>query len=462
MQAIRRIFHLDRAALYGVISKVASGLTWLVVATAVSTHLSPALQGYFFTFLSLVTVQMLFDLGLGTAIIQFTAHEWSFVAGERMADGDSAAASRLRSILRFAMYWYGLGAVLLMAVLTAVGFYYFRDAPPGIWPGAWTLLCVTVSCDFALLSFWNILEGCNQIRAVYGYRALKVLVLGVSIYTALVFGGGLYALGLGYLLTLPLSVGMLGGANSRLLAWIIRRPGHSTVSWRNEIMPLQWRLAVSFGSGYFAQWGITPITFKLFGPVIAGQFGMTWSIINAITAAASVLVYVRAPQFGILISTGRFQELDRLAFRISALSVAVAALGCAAVGVAIFALNVMGSHYAARVLPLGPSLVMLAATVLWQIVNAMAVYLRSHKKEPLLWLSAGFAGGLVGFTLLGGWLFGQWGVVCAYFLLVAVFFLPGAIFIFRNCRRAWHAPPTGQSWDRAGVAGSVDTLAGPL
>lgn len=402
MQAIKRIFTIDRAAFYGVIAKATSGLTWLAVAMAVSLHLSPVMQGYFFTFLSLVTVQMLFDLGLGTAIIQFTAHEWGALANTDRGDDKSPAASRLRSILCFSVFWYFTGAVLLLSILTLLGFYYFRGAPPGVWPGAWTLLCATVSCDFALLAFWNVLEGCNQIQRVYGYRALKAVVLGGSIYLALIGGCGLGSLGIGYLLTLPLSLGMLAGENAKLLAWIYRRPHFPRVDWRNEIMPLQWRLAVSFGSGYFAQWGITPITFKLFGPVAAGQFGMVWSIINAITAAASVLVYVRAPQYGILIAARRFQELDRLALRISVISIGAAALGCTAIAFAIYVLNAMHSSYAARVLPFGLSLVMLAATVLWQVANPLAVYLRSHKREPYLWLSAGFAGGMVIFTLAGG------------------------------------------------------------
>lgn len=462
MQAIKRIFHIDRAAFYGVIAKAASGLTWLAVAMAVSLHLSPAMQGYFFTFLSLVTVQMLFDLGLGTAIIQFTAHEWSALSNAGAVDNGSVAASRLRSILCFSVFWYFIGAVILLTVLLLLGFYYFRGAPPGVWPGAWTLLCTTVSCDFALLAFWNVLEGCNQIQRVYGYRALKAIVLGGSIYLALGAGFGLSSLGLGYLLTLPLSLGMLAGKNAKLLAWIYRCPRYPRVDWREEIMPLQWRLAVSFGSGYFAQWGITPITFKLFGPVAAGQFGMVWSIVNAITAAASVLVYIRAPQYGILIAARRFRELDRLAFRISVLSIGAAALGCTAIGLAIYLLNAMHSPHAARVLPLGLSLVMLAATVLWQVANPLAVYLRSHKREPYLWLSAGFAGGMIVLTLLGGWLFGEWGVVLAYFLLIACFFLPGAILIFLRCRRAWHAPLPGEGWDPGGPTGSVDTLAGHL
>jgi O-antigen/teichoic acid export membrane protein len=439
MQILKRLFGLNAAAVYGISAKVLNGLSWLMIAVAVSTFLSKTDQGYFFTFLSLATAQMLFDLGLGTAIIQFVAHEWAALSVTPDKNADSAAASRLKSVMRFAITWYGLGGLALLTVLLFLGWYFFHTAEATVWPGAWNLLCVTVSCDFALLAFWNVLEGCNKVRHVYAYRALKTLIFGIAVWGAILYGAGLYALGIGYLATLPVSIGMLTGKSLTLLRWIWRRQGDDRVDWRREIMPLQWRLAVSFGSGYFAQWGITPIAFKLFGPVVAGQFGMVWSMINAITAVASVIVMVRAPQYGMLIASRKYDELDKLALRISLLSVGAAFAGCCLTGVGVYALNLVGSPYAERVLPLGPTITMLVAAALWQIVNPLAVYLRSHKREPYLWLSFSFAVGMVVSTFVFGRLWGEWGVTLSYLLLVACFFVPGAVIIFLRCRDAWHS-----------------------
>jgi len=432
--------NLNRATLYGISAKVLNGINWLVVALAVSTFLSKTMQGYFFTFLSLVTVQSLFDLGLGTTVIQFAAHEWGMLPDDRRESRTADAATRLASVLRFAEWWYFLGGIALFVVLLIIGHLFFRTAPADVWPGPWLLLSGTVAADFALSAFWFVLEGCNQVRRVYRYRAAKALVLGATVWIALVEHAGLYALGLGYLVTLPLSLGLLVGPNWRLLAWIKSCPVGASVAWRREILPLQWRLAVSVSSGYAAQWGMTPVAFKLFGPVVAGQFGMIWSIINAISAVSNVVVSVRAPQYGMLIAARRYRELDRLALQVSLLSLALAFAACLAVGLGIYALAVSHSHYAERVLPPGQCLVMLAGTVLWQIASPLAIYLRSHKREPLLWLSAGFAIALISLTLAFGARFGSWGVTLTYFCLVAGFFLPGAIWVFIRCREAWHRP----------------------
>lgn len=460
MDLIKRILSSNRAALYGVAAKIVNGVAWLAVALTVSTRLSTVLQGYFFTFLSFATIQTLFDLGIGMAIIQFAAHEWGVLPADRAMARENAAGSRLASVFRFALYWYFGGAVALIVVLLPAGLYFFSDAPAQIRLGAWPFLCVTVACDFALNAFWNVLEGCNQVQRVYRYRALKAAVLGGGVLIAILSGFGIFSLGIGYLMTLPLSVGMLFGENARLLRWIRSCSAKPVISWRKEILPLQWRLAISFGSGYFAQWGITPITFKLFGPVIAGQFGLVWSLINALTAVASVMVMVRAPQYGILVAARRFRELDRLALKLSSVSLAFSLLACSAIGAGIYGLNIMGSPLAQRVLPLGPSLVMLGATVLWQVGNLLAIYLRSHKKEPYLWLSFGFATSLVCLTFVAGRLFGAWGVAIAYFGLVSCFFLPGSILIFLARRKEWHAPlpPDGFS---DGILHPVDRLNTP-
>jgi hypothetical protein len=86
---------------------------------------------------------------------------------------------------------------------------------------------------------------------------------------------------------------------------------------------------------------------------------------------------------------------------------------------------------------------MLVAAALWQIVNPLAVYLRSHKREPYLWLSFGFAAAMVALTFIGGQLWGEWGVTLSYLLLVSCFFVPGAIVIFLRCRQVWHSPLAG-------------------
>ena len=64
---------------------------------------------------------------------------------------------------------------------------------------------------------------------------------------------------------------------------------------------MQWRIALSWVSGYFIFSLFTPIIFHYYGPVTAGQFGMTWSVIGMVAAIAGPWLYTKAPKFGMLI-----------------------------------------------------------------------------------------------------------------------------------------------------------------
>lgn len=436
--------YANSATFYGIAAKGASALNWVVVAALVSTQMSPAMQGYFFTFLSLATLQMIFDLGLGMAVIQFAAHEWALVQGDPAEPRVIAARGRLHSVARFSIFWYFAAGIAFFVASQPLGYLFFaQSASSAVWPGPWLLLSGAVALDLMTMGVWSLLEGCNQIQSVYRYRAVKAIVFGVSTWVSLASGCGLYSLGIGYLMTLPVSLGLLWGHNLGVVETILKWKGGGSVSWREEILPLHWRLAVSFCAGYFAQWGVTPITFKLFSPAIAGQFGMMWSIINSLSAVANVVVSVRAPQFGVLIASRRFGELDRLARKVTLVSVGLFVSGAIAIAGAIYALAAAGSPLALRVLPFDQASIMLVAAALGQVIFPLAVYLRSHKKEPYLWLSVSFAVGLIVGTSFAAQRFGPVGVPIAYFLLVTCFMLPVGVWIFIRCRSLWHRMPVG-------------------
>ena len=82
---------------------------------------------------------------------------------------------------------------------------------------------------------------------------------------------------------------------------------------------------------------------------------------------------------------------------------------------------------------------MLVGSVFGQVINPLAVYLRSHKREPYLWLSIVYAVTLITATIAAGGVFGAQGVALSYLLISALILTPAGIWIFIRCRQAWHA-----------------------
>ena len=68
---------IDRAVIFGLLAKLRSICAGLVTVILIAIHFTPELQGYFYTFATILALQIFVELGLGTVIIQFASHEWS-------------------------------------------------------------------------------------------------------------------------------------------------------------------------------------------------------------------------------------------------------------------------------------------------------------------------------------------------------------------------------------------------
>jgi len=67
---------------------------------------------------------------------------------------------------------------------------------------------------------------------------------------------------------------------------LTHKTGDRQISWQNEIWPFQWRIAISWISGYFVYQTFNPFLFAFKGPVAAGKMGMSLSFANAVMVIA--------------------------------------------------------------------------------------------------------------------------------------------------------------------------------
>src|SRR5215469_9093932 len=129
---LRKLLHaagVDRAIGYTVLARGWSSVAGLLTVVLIARSLSPAEQGYYYTFGSLVALQIIFELGFSVVILQLAAHEAAHltISAEGNITGPEAAHSRLASILRKAVKWYGVAAILVVTVLIPVGWHFFSS-----------------------------------------------------------------------------------------------------------------------------------------------------------------------------------------------------------------------------------------------------------------------------------------------------------------------------------------------
>jgi len=443
---LKKILHkteVDRAVFFNVLAKIWSVGAGPVTALVIVLKFTPELQGYYYTFAAIIAFQFVLELGLSSVIIQFASHEWSKLSLDKTGHitGDQQALSRLQSLARFTFYWY-LGAAIILTIGLAIGGYFFfsRDMSTVIdWRLSWLALCCLNGVIFFLVPIWALLEGCNQVSNVYTYRFTQGICGSVFVWIAMLSGAGLWTASISRLAILVWAVIFLKRNywNFVRSLFFVRAKSDSRILWFQEIWPMQRRISISSFFGSFAMVLFTPVLFHYHGPVIAGQMGMTWSLIAALGSISSSWVLPKVPRFGILIAKKKYEELDKLFWRITKITVAIIVFLSVSLWLLIYFLNKGQYSLAMRVLSPLPTGIFLIAQVLQHGALPFACYLRAHKREPLLYPSILQGIFIALSTLILGKYFSAMGMAVGC-LLVNMVLIPTSLIIWYRCRIDWH------------------------
>jgi hypothetical protein len=440
---------LDRAIVYTVMARFWSSLAGVVTLLLITRFLTPSEQGYYYTFYSLVALQVVFELGFSFVILQLAAHEraqLTFLPDGKIV-GDEVAHSRLASVLQKAVRWYSIAGLLMAAALLPAGFYFFnahRTAGAEVaWRVPWCLLVLAAMLAFQIDPVFSFLEGCGFISQVAHRRLVQSVTGGVLAWVALATHHGLYSPAMVILGQVVVGLIFLFSSSLRpLLHGLLVYPvGENAVGWRSEIWPFQWKIAISWLCGYFIVQLFTPVLFAYQGPIVAGKMGMSLTISTAIGSVALAWMSTKASPFGAMVARGQFKELDELFFRTLWQSTALLVTGAT---VFLLALLIGGPSFpnlAMRVLPPWVFALLLFGTILNHIVTSEALYLRAHKREPFLpqaVISAILIGSL---TFWLGKYYGANAVVVGLIVQGVIFGLPSGTYIFVTKRREWHNAP---------------------
>ncbi|PIT73914.1 hypothetical protein B9Z31_08600 [Limnohabitans sp. G3-2] len=389
------LFRLEAAQVWSLLARATQLVSGFVTLGLVAHFFDLSTQGYFFTFNSLIALQVFAEMGLSMVLIQFSAHEMAKLnwteAGK--VEGDKTAKARLRALLIFALGWFGVSGILLVVILIPAGEWFFnRAVTVNILPANlllhWNLLVFFVSGNLIVTAICNIIEGTGRVTEVAGVRFAQFIGGGFAAWIAIAQGVGLLALALQYGVMLVIGITYLLTYRRRFIWDLIRAklPSHA-LAWRREILPFQWRIAVSWLSGYFVFQYTTPLLFSTHGPEAAGRMGMTMQVFSAISSICIIFVTARIPIFGRMVANRIQSELDIL-FRRSVVQ-SFAAL-VAALMLAMILLTIVHWHefsISTRLLPLGQSWILALACIGSHSIYVQSVYLRTHKQEPFMKLS---------------------------------------------------------------------------
>lgn len=441
---------MDKAIAYSSGSRIIGGFTGVISVFFISTFLTGVEQGFYYTFGSILALQVFFELGLTGIMTQYVAHEVSHLQlnTDNQYEGEEKYKSRLASLVHFCVKWYTVLAILVFVFLLIVGLVFFshygeEHSADVEWHSPWVLICLGTSLNIFQSPFISIFMGLGKVKEMSKVGFWQQIIIPLANWTGFVCGLKLYVLPLSSLLSVLIwqsYVWKSGLAGIVVNLWKVKIT--ESVAYFKEIFPYQWKIALSWVSGYFIFQLFNPVLFATEGAVVAGQMGMTLQALNAIQAFSMSWLNTKVPLYSQLIALKNYLQLDIIFNKTLKQMASVCLFLLIVFFVFVWLLNLTqiqlnGHVLAARFLPYVPLLLLMITIYLNQYTSSWATYLRCHKQEPFLIISicGALADGLS--TLIFGKLYGLYGITIGYCLLTILFF-PWGFWIYKVKKTEWH------------------------
>lgn len=386
---------IDKAIAYVLIGRGWSILSGVFTLYLISIFLSPIDQGYYFTFASIISLQVFFELGLGSILSQFVSHEMGWLKYENgNLVGELRSKQRLLSIVKLTLKWYFFVALGVLLIVSICGFFFFSTYSVNDgsnvfnWMFPWFFLVFSSAVGLYFSPLISIAEGCGLIVRVNKMRIIQLIFSSLFAWGCLVSGFGLYSI-----CATSLSIIFVGGLwlyknfKNVIFSAIDLKLNENVISWKKEIFPMQWRVAISWMSGYFILQFMNPVAFKFYGAEFAGQLGLSLSIGTLMLNLGMAWINTKVPVWGRLIAVQNHKEMNvsyERAFRQSFVFFVIMALLAM---ISLYILEVLDIKIIKRLLSFESFFFMCLSMLGNHVVSCQATYVRTHKIELYTTLS---------------------------------------------------------------------------
>lgn len=414
-------------------------LSGLLSILFITHYLSPELQGWYYSFISIAALYTLCDLGLSVVLVQTSAHlfvKLHWLSSGRLA-GDEEGC--FRGLVCWSTKHYAVLALLYFMLAIPGGVLFFGGHPKLVghevaWGAPWMLLSTIMAVSILSVPFLALIEGSGRVNEVYRIRLIQGVLGSLGCWTVLVLGGELWATVMAPGFGVMIVAAWLARRYSSLLSDAYFQKDHG-YHWGKTVWPLQWRVGLSWLSGYLLTQIYTPVLFHYQGAIVAGQMGLTLTVANMVGLLAQSWIVRDVPAMAQAVAKRDWLEFDRIFSRDFAVSTA-AYLG-GATTLCLVHHYISNTVYSQRVLSLWPFVGLLAVVLVNHITGALATQLRSYKQEPLVWVAV--AGSLITVpcALWAASVYSVDGVVAAILAVQLFFILPVAVWLWKKCNKIW-------------------------
>jgi hypothetical protein len=295
---------------FGIDGKVGSGLCVKILSMIagpigsfiVVFNLSTEKQGLFYLFNSILALRILFDLGVGTSVVQITSH----LRAKNQDSGEKINLDFVAMVNR----WM-LNTSLIYCVLAGLGGYLFISSKindlSGV-TGAWVVFVIVSTLQFASQGKWSILEGLDKIQESNSLRIKNSLIQYIVQWSLLFLGLELYSFCLAAVVAYLSQEYYFHTKYSWLNQYKYKNNRELIVDYKNDLVGLLKKASQTYLAGYFVFQIQQPICYHFLGPESLAKLGFTQTIANMMLGIPVVWISMNFPNFSYLIANNRIEE----------------------------------------------------------------------------------------------------------------------------------------------------------
>ena len=432
------ILGIDKAVFFTLLNRVWSLISGLLSVVFIVKCISPEIQGYYYTFGSLLAMQMLFELGLTYSLTVYSAYEMKKMSwgDNNHLVGDVIALSRLSSLFIQVERWFLVAAGVFIAICIGIGFIVFPKHSSDIstWVYPWAIVVFFTAAKLPIIAFEGVLEGLGKVAYVAKVRLFATVLATAGLWVTLLSGGGLYGLGISAGIIVSVSSIIYFKEYGVLIFQFLKVNSLKLCEFnlKDELWSFQWRISLSWVSGFFIFQAFNPVVFYFLGPVSAGKLGLGFAIVNTISSVTSAWISANNPKIAALTANNDLIGVKKFYIltlaRVLFISITVSlSVYCV---LTILLLYIPSLHQ--RIPDYSVLSFLMLATVLNQVIFLTAVFVRARKEEPYMVTSVLSA--LFTILLLYPMIshFGEIGAAISYLLPILLIVMPFTLFIIKK------------------------------
>ncbi len=441
MRTGRRL-QLDRPLLFALAAKCWQAISGPITLALVIAVFSPAEQGIYYSLISIIGIQAIFELGLLNVLISQSGIEAARVS---LGDAHNAtdaqlAAQRLGLLIKSSFRWFLMASLLFVVSGWAFG---WTTLAPVNTKLNWLLPLIVVmpvaAISIALAPALAILEGAGFRDSIYRFRMVQIITGSLVVWASLLMGLKLWTIVAATAVqSLWASYLVFIQHASFFHRFRSLHPPADGFSWARDVVPMQWRVALISVAHYLASQLFVAVVVgseSTESAVDAGRLGATLTMTTAIQMLALSWVQTKFSVVSAHHGAGEREVAGTMWRQTAVVSTALLCVALLTLIGLIAAMPLAARGWEQRFLYPWQLAVLSIGLIANHLLAVQSFYVMSRRANPF-WVQS--LTGLL-FTAVAVWVFGRMystsGLVIAYALSTSLVALPLHSWAYLRFRR---------------------------